>query len=79
MDTTKYTVSILNSKWHEIKKNIEMLIIPRRDEYIYMDDQYWEVLNVVHMLNEKQQIFIIVTEMGNKFKQQPIENQEDEK
>ena len=79
MDTTKYTVSILNSKWHEMKKNIEMYIIPRKDEYIYMDDQYWEVLNVVHMLNEKHQIFIIVTEMNKKVEHQPIENQEDKK
>ena len=63
MNEIKYTVSILNSKWVPIKRNIEMVIIPRKDEFIYMDDQYWEVINVVHMINEKQDIFVIVKEL----------------
>tara|TARA_R110000782_G_scaffold21299_1_gene57310 strand:- start:12057 stop:12305 length:249 start_codon:yes stop_codon:yes gene_type:complete len=66
MDNIKYTVSILDSKWVALKRNIKLGIIPRRDEYIFMDNQYWEVLNVVHMLNEKQEIFIVVTTMSEK-------------
>ena len=79
MNELKYTVSILNSKWHPIKRNVEMIIIPRRDEYIYMDEQYYEVLNVVHMLNEKQDIFVIVNEMVKNINQQKPENQKIEK
>ena len=79
MNELKYTVSILNSKWHPIKRNIEMVIIPRRDEYVYMNDQYYEVLNVVHMLNEKQDIFVIVNEMVKNINPQEPENQEIEK
>lgn len=63
MNELKYTVSILNSKWHPIKRNVEMVIIPRRDEFIYFENQYYEVLNIVHMMNEKQDIFVIVNEM----------------
>jgi len=79
MNELKYTVSILNSKWHPIKRNVEMIIIPRRDEYVYMNDQYYEVLNVVHMLNEKQDIFVIVNEMVKNINPQEPENQEVEK
>ncbi len=79
MNELKYTVSILNSKWHPIKRNVEMIIIPRRDEYIYMDEQYYEVLNVVHMLNEKQDIFVIVNEMVKNINPQEPENQDIEK
>jgi hypothetical protein len=79
MNELKYTVSILNSKWHPIKRNVEMIIIPRRDEYVYMNEQYYEVLNVVHMLNEKQDIFVIVNEMVKNINPQEPENQEIEK
>jgi len=79
MNEIKYTVSILDSKWQPIKRNVEMIIIPRRDEYVYMNDQYYEVLNVVHMLNEKQDIFVIVNEMVKNINPQEPENQDIEK
>lgn len=79
MNELKYTVSILNSKWHPIKRNVEMIIIPRRDEYVYMNDQYYQVLNVVHMVNEKQDIFVIVDEVVKNINPQEPENQEIEK
>jgi len=60
----KYTISILNSKWEEIKRNIKIDVIPRRDEFIYLDNQYYEVLNIVHTLDEKQDIFVIINELA---------------
>ena len=74
MNELKYTVTILNSKWNPIKRNVEMFIIPRRDEYIYMDEQYYEVLNIVHMLNEKQDIFVIVNEKVKNINPEEPEN-----
>lgn len=74
MNELKYTVTILNSKWNPIKRNVEMFIIPRRDEYVYMDEQYYEVLNIVHMLNEKQDIFVIVNENVKNIKPEEPEN-----
>jgi len=79
MNELKYTVTILNSKWNPIKRNVEMFIIPRRDEYIYLNEQYYEVLNVVHTLNEKQDIFVIVNEMVKNINPQEPENQKIEK
>lgn len=60
----KHKISILNSKWEEIKRNIKIDVIPRRDEFIYLDDQYYEVLNIVHTLDEKQDIFVIINELA---------------
>ena len=63
MFRTKYTVSILNSKWEPIKRNLKFSIIPRKNEFIFLNNQYHEVLNVIHMLNDKQDIFIIINEL----------------
>ena len=43
-----------------------MSIIPRSNEFIYLENQYYEVLNVVHNIGETQDIFIIVNEFINK-------------
>ena len=58
----KYSVSILDEKWVQIKDVIRVQHIPRKDEFIYLDNgqQYYRVLNVIHYLNGKQGIFIIV-------------------
>lgn len=64
MFKTKYTVSILSSKWEPMKRNLKLVVIPRRDEYIYLDNIYYEVLNVVHRLNDSQDIFVIVNELS---------------
>lgn len=64
MFQAKYTVSILNSKWNPMKRNLKLKVIPRREEYIFLNNQYYNVLNVVHMLNDKQDIFVIVNELS---------------
>ena len=63
MFETKYTVSILNSKWEPMKRNLKLKVIPRRDEYIFLNEQYYTVLNVVHKLNKNQDIFVVINEM----------------
>ena len=50
----------MKRKWELIKSNVKFVILPRRDEFIYIDELYFQVLNVVHKLNEKQDIFIVV-------------------
>lgn len=62
MFKTKYKVSILDSKWQPIEIKLKLRVIPRRDEYIYLNNQYYQVLNVIHKLNEKQDIFIVINE-----------------
>ena len=71
----KYTVSLLDSKWVVLKRDVKLSVIPRRDEYLYFDNQYYEVLNVIHMLNNKQDIFVIINGIQNKNLVKTIENQ----
>jgi hypothetical protein len=52
----EYTVSILDSKWKEVKE-ILIFYLYLENEYIYLDEQYYEVINIVHVINEKQDIF----------------------
>lgn len=67
MFKTKYTISILDSKWSVVKNNVKLLFVPRINELIYVNNQYYKVLNVIHMLNKNQDIFVVVD---------PIDNQE---
>lgn len=62
MFKSKYKVSFLNSKWEPMTIKLNLTVIPRRDEYVYVNEQYYQVLNVVHKLNEKQDIFIVLVE-----------------
>lgn len=73
MFNKKYTVSVLDCKWQVLKRNLKLVVIPRRDEYLFFDGSYYEVVNVIHMLNKNQDIFIVVSETQNQIK--PIENQ----
>jgi hypothetical protein len=66
---------LLNSKWEIVKRNVNFTIIPRKDEYVYLDEQYYEVVNVVHMLNKKQDIFVIINEVENKIQIKNIDIQ----
>jgi hypothetical protein len=56
----KYTLTLLDSKWNVIKRNLNLVIIPRKDEYVFFEDSYYVVLNVIHMLNKKQDVFVVV-------------------
>jgi hypothetical protein len=65
MFSTKYNISLLDSKWNPIKRNMKFLFVPRRDEFIYLVDRYYQVLNVVHDIQKKHEIFVIVEELKN--------------
>jgi len=60
MFKTKYKISILNSQWVPLKRNLKLSIIPRKDEYIYFLGRYYVVLNVVHNITKEHEILIVV-------------------
>lgn len=62
----KYTITFLNSKWEIVKSNIKLKSVPQRDEYIYMDNRYYDVLNVVHSINKNHEIFVVIEETNLK-------------
>jgi len=63
MFKNKYKISILDSKWQPLKRNFKVDIIPRINEYLYMNDNYHKVINVIHTFNGKQEIFVIIEEL----------------
>lgn len=59
----KYNVTLLDSKWNIVKKNVKLFSLPRKDEYIFFDGLYYEVLNVVHDINKNHLIYVIINEV----------------
>ena len=49
-----------------------MSAIPRIDEFIYMNEQYYQVLNVVYTLDDKNKIYVIVLETNRKLDEEKI-------
>jgi hypothetical protein len=64
----QYTVSILDSKWNVVKNRMKFVAIPRSSEYLFFDGLYHEVLNIVHTLDGKQGIFVIINEIPHQIK-----------
>ena len=67
MFKNKYKISILDSKWHSIKRNFKVDVIPRINEYLYMGDKYHKVINVIHTMDNKQDIFVIIEELTTQY------------
>lgn len=67
MFNRKYTITILDSKWKVVKNKIKLDIIPRKDEYLFIDNQYYEIINIVHYFNNKVGVFLIVNPIENIF------------
>ena len=67
MFKSKYTITLINSKWEVIDRNVNISILPRSNEYLFHNKQYYEVLNVVHMLNKVQDIFVIIEPLSINF------------
>ena len=68
MFNKKCKVSFINTNWEFIKQNVVLDILPNRDELIYIEEfgKYFEVINVVHKLNSKHNIFVIIKEFPEK-------------
>ncbi len=64
MFRTKYTVTVLDSKWQVVKNNLKLSVVPRQGEYIYMDNKYVNVINIVHSVDLKHTIFVVVEEIS---------------
>lgn len=58
----RYKVSFLNEKWELIKEDVKVFDIPRTHEVIYLisEQTYYRVVNVIHNIDKKQEIYIII-------------------
>jgi hypothetical protein len=64
MFSKKYNITLIDSKWNPIKNSIKFIAIPRRDEFIYLVDRYYQVINVVHNIGKKHNLIVIIEEMN---------------
>jgi hypothetical protein len=58
----KYNISLMNEKWEMINQSLKVKYIPRSGEFIYLNnqEQYYKVVNVIHSMTKKHEIFIII-------------------
>jgi hypothetical protein len=58
----KYNISLMDNKWEMIIQTLKVKHIPRSGELIYLNsqEQYYKVINVIHNITKKHEIFIIV-------------------
>jgi hypothetical protein len=58
----KVVYHLVNSNREIIKSDVEFKITPRKDEYIYFNDNgpFYKVINLSHQVNNNQNIWIII-------------------
>jgi hypothetical protein len=66
----KFSVTLMDESWNQLKINVKLKNIPRKDELIYLEnlETYYKVTSVIHYLNNKHGIFIIVTKYSEEKK-----------
>lgn len=63
MFASKYLITFLNEKW-EVLKEAKLKVIPRTNEFIYLDDKYFRIICVVHQIAKKHNIIVMVKEFS---------------
>ena len=65
----KYSLTFIDEKW-DVMKTQQLFVIPRLNELVYLDTdkKYYQVINVIHYLNKKHGIFIVLTPFENNLK-----------
>lgn len=60
----KYT--LLNKEWEVKFNNVEFKSQPRENELLFIEKEYYRVLNVIHESDLKKNIIIVIELFGNK-------------
>jgi hypothetical protein len=58
----KSYITLIDEKWEVVKDKLFVKSIPRSGELIYIveQEQYYKVLNVIHNIGKKQDIFVVI-------------------
>jgi hypothetical protein len=59
----KYSITLLNgTDWSTLQEDLRLTIIPRQNELVYLESlkRYFIVSRVIHYMNKKHGIFLIV-------------------
>lgn len=60
----KIKINIIDEQWNTLKTNFKLKVIPRIHELMYLSDieKYYRVVNVIHNINDKQNITVVIEE-----------------
>jgi hypothetical protein len=58
----KSYITLIDEKWEVVKDKLFVKSIPKSGELIYIveQEQYYKVLNVIHNIGKKQDIFVVI-------------------
>jgi hypothetical protein len=64
----KSYITLIDEKWEVVKDKLFVKSIPRSGELIYIVEyeQYYKVLNVIHNITKKQDIFVVIENYDKK-------------
>jgi len=65
MFNSKYLVTFLSEKWEPIKR-VKVKAIPRKDEFVYLNDKYYIASVIVYDLTKNLDIVVVLKEFSNK-------------
>jgi hypothetical protein len=65
MFNSKYFVIFINEKWEPIRTQ-KLKTVPKINEFVYFDEKYYRVVNVVHKLTKKHDIHVVVKDFSVK-------------
>lgn len=73
----KNNIRFIDVNWKILKNDIQMNVIPKKNELLFFNDIYYEVVNVIYDISkiEKQQIIVVLTELKPKIDFKLTENQ----
>jgi hypothetical protein len=61
----KYKINLISEKWDIISSNYSVEIIPKINECIYINEEYYQVINIIHNFDIKNSNLTVVIEKIN--------------
>lgn len=64
----KNNIRFIDVDWTILKNDVQMNIIPKKNELLFFNNVYYEVVNVIYDISkiEKQQVIVVLTELKPK-------------
>lgn len=73
----KNNIRFIDVNWKILKNDVQMNVIPKKNELLFFNDIYYEVVNVIYDISkiEKQQVIVVLTELKPKVDFKLVNNQ----
>lgn len=73
----KNNIRFIDVNWKILTNDVKMNVIPKKNELIFFNEIYYEVVNVIYDISkiEKQQVIVVLTELKPKVDFKLVNNQ----